>query len=705
MIHWLTEKQVKVKWSPFKISILFTLLLSLYFIISHRLLRPYLSKPGLFVPVHIIQDALSILIGAFIIYIIIKQDRKKLLASKQKLQEEQKTLYTLINNVPDFVYLKDKEGHWIEANEASRRFFEIEDVPYEGKTSAHIIKIYGDRQRFFSICHDSDIEAWRSKKTIRFEQIFQKKDGTLLTYDVIKVPIFDTNGEPKVLVVTARDITNSKITENKLKESEQRYESLYNAISGGIVLKDREGTVLHANEEACKILGVKQEEIHGGNPKNAPWKFFEDDGRLLSYEEQPYMIALRTGQRIQNAVLGVELAGDSSYRWILANYEPILDTATGQPIEVLGTFLDITDLKQTQERLRESEERYRLLVEHLPDKIVVVNQKGIFSFINKEGAAIMGVKEPWELLGKNVFDFIEPDYHELIKISVTKTKREKVIIGPLEYKINTFDNRIIEVETIFISINYEGQPAWLGVGRDITGRKQIEEALRKADTISIAGNLAAGVAHEVRNPLTVIRGFIQLFKQQYGSENQYFEIVLAEVNRIELIIDEFLMLSKPQSFTFRKNSIQKIIQGTVTLFETQAIMKNIEIITVYDENLPMIECEENQLKQVFINLLKNAMESMADAGVIKVEAKKQEEGISVRFVDQGCGIPPEKIKKLGEPFYTTKEKGTGLGLMVSYNIIKNHKGKINVVSLPGQGTSFEIILPLTLDSASKREAE
>jgi two-component system, sporulation sensor kinase A len=155
------------------------------------------------------------------------------------------------------------------------------------------------------------------------------------------------------------------------------------------------------------------------------------------------------------------------------------------------------------------------------------------------------------------------------------------------------------------------------------------------------------------------------------------------------------MLSKLESLTFKESYIQEIVQRTVALFETQAIMKNIEIITIYDENLPMIECEENQLRQAFINLLKNAMEAMPEGGIISVKVKRQKEGISIFFTDQGCGIPPEKIAKLGEPFYTTKEKGTGLGLMVSYNIIENHNGRIKVISYPGEGTCFEIFLSLS----------
>ncbi|WP_052948006.1 PAS domain-containing sensor histidine kinase [Aneurinibacillus tyrosinisolvens] len=696
MTYLLNKKLLKHQWMTYRVLILYTFFSSIYIFSSDAMLFKWFSfnKQSLF-ELGLIKALFFILISGLILQIVTNLERKRLLLSQKLLEENQEILYRLIHNIPDLVYLKHKDGHWIQANESALQFFEIENTPYKGRTSADNIKLSKNKNSLLSVCDNTDHEAWSTKRPIRFEQNFEKEDGTSLIYDMIKVPIFDIDGKPTVSVVTGRDITERKKMESKLKESERRYESLYNAISGGLLLRGNEGNVLHANEEASKILGISLEEINGSNPKEQVWKYVKEDGSLIPGHELPFMVALRTGKRIRNCVMGVQLSSSSSYRWVLANFEPIFDIPGAPPTGVLSTFLDITELKQIQKKLEESEERYRLLVEYLPDKVLVVNQEYNLSFINKQGAVLLGTKEPQEVIGKGAFDFVQQDYHVQLKTSLDKAKEEKGTVGPYEYKIITLDDKVIDVESTFISISYEGEPAWLCVSRDITERKKLEEALRKNDTLSIAGNLAAGVAHEVRNPLTVIQGFIQLFKQQNKGNEEYLDLILEEVKRIELIISEFLMLSKPQSLIFKENNIQTILQHTVALFETQAIMKNIEVITVYDGNLPMIECEENQLKQVFINLLKNAMEAMPDGGTITVEVKKQEEGIVILFIDQGCGIPPEKIAKLGEPFYTTKEKGTGLGLMVSYNIIKNHKGKINVTSCPEEGTSFEIFLPLT----------
>jgi two-component system sporulation sensor kinase A len=352
-------------------------------------------------------------------------------------------------------------------------------------------------------------------------------------------------------------------------------------------------------------------------------------------------------------------------------------------------------LEEKEKQLRESEQLYRRLVELSPD-MILVHKQGTCLFVNCAGARMLGFDDPQELIGQSIFDYIHPDFHELVKERIEKMMTHYQVVDHVEQQIIRRDGTIIDVDVAATPIQYNNQDAVMVVVRDITDKKKVEDALRKADTLSIAGSLAAGVAHEIRNPLTVLKGFIQLFNKEGQTHFPYTSIMLSEVDRIELIISDFLMLSKPQLVQFQKNKLSDIVGHTIQLFETQAIMKNIQLIFDSDSDLPLIECEANQLKQVFINILKNALEAIPTGGSIHVAIKKMDtDHVMVRISDNGIGISPEKIKKLGEPFYTTKEKGTGLGLMVSYNIIKNHKGHIEVYSEPGQGTTFEIILPIS----------
>lgn len=232
--------------------------------------------------------------------------------------------------------------------------------------------------------------------------------------------------------------------------------------------------------------------------------------------------------------------------------------------------------------------------------------------------------------------------------------------------------------------------------RDITERKKTEELLNKSDTLAAIGQLAAGVAHEVRNPLTVIKGFIQLFQINKEDQEKYFDLMLSEIERIEAILQEFLSIAKTDEIPTEKKNIYKIFENVVSLINTKAIMINIQVELIADSSEIIIECSENQLKQVFINILQNSIEAMPDGGKISIHMKEMnEDGVIIDIVDEGIGIPEERIKRLGEPFYSTKEKGTGIGLMLSYKIIESHQGAISIMSDVGVGTTVTIYLPKT----------
>ena len=372
--------------------------------------------------------------------------------------------------------------------------------------------------------------------------------------------------------------------------------------------------------------------------------------------------------------------------------QPIL--RDGQVIEVVGSVINVTEKKRVEMALEESEREYRLIAENTSDLITVLQVNGKMKYLSPSHQTILGLS-PSELIGKDFLTIFDPQ--DLYRL---KEKFARIIVDQrpdqIEFRFQRhdekdpvqFESRCMPVAGINGDVEYI-----VIVSRDISERKKAEELVLVSEKLSVVGELAAGVAHEIRNPLTTLKGFVQMFKKG-EMDPIYLDIISDELDRIELITNEFLVLAKPQVVHYRLDSISSILQNVITVLTPQMNMNNIQVHMHLDGELPGISCEQSQLKQVFINIMKNAIEAMPRGGNITIRTSKAGGFIRIEVVDEGCGIPPELISRLGEPFYTLKEKGTGLGLMVCKKIIKEHGGRIDYASELDRGTTVTIELPI-----------
>ncbi|MGO4886969.1 ATP-binding protein [Anaerobacillus sp. MEB173] len=380
------------------------------------------------------------------------------------------------------------------------------------------------------------------------------------------------------------------------------------------------------------------------------------------------------------------------------------DTVSGQK-----TSQSLVSQQEVEDALKDRES-YRRLVEFSPDGIMIHCEEKIV-YINQAGLDLFGASSSSEIINRSILDIIPQRYKQVVKKQVQKSYSSREFAYRYNQKCIRLDGTLFDVEVSGIPIDYMGKDATLALMRDITEKKLNEELLRKSEKLSVVGQLSAGIAHEIRNPLTSVKGFLQLLQKDIVTSDikekgKYVEIILSELDRVESIIHEFLFLARPnQDIAFKEKSLLSIIEQIKTLLDSQAILHDVQIVLeADDETLPNIDCEESQLKQVFINIIKNAIESMPNGGLIVIEVrKKDEEHIYIKIADQGKGISKERIKKLGEPFYSTKEKGTGLGLMISYKIIESHNGRIVVESEENKGTEFTIILPVHPNFIEKKQ--
>jgi len=346
--------------------------------------------------------------------------------------------------------------------------------------------------------------------------------------------------------------------------------------------------------------------------------------------------------------------------------------------------------------LNATKHQLRSFIKENLDPIIIYNQSDQVISVNGAFESIFGYSSN-EIVGLNVTELpIIPD-ERIFEANLSKSYAilgEKLKSYETIRKTKDGKNLHILLSSFPLLDEASSPNGWAVIYKDVTEKKAAQELLIKSEKLSIAGELAAGIAHEIRNPITSIKGFLQLL-QASGFEKQiYYDIMKSEIERIELILSELLMLAKPQAVRFAPKDLKLLIYDMVTLLNPQAIMNNVQIITEFEHHDVSIRCEENQLKQVFINFIKNAIEAMPNGGILMIKLISGEKEVLIRFIDEGCGIPKHLLSKLGQPFYTTKEKGTGLGFMVSKRIIENHQGTVKITSEVNKGTVIDVTLPL-----------
>lgn len=481
---------------------------------------------------------------------------------------------------------------------------------------------------------------------------------------------------------------NHQCTEQVLLTSEELFRSAFEHGAIAIALVSLDGRFLKVNPKLCQLIGYTAEELLAIHSREITYP--EDRDISMQYNEQTKNGGLSSYQLEKRYV-----HKNGSVIWGLLSIS-VVRTDSGDPLYFVKQIQDITCRKLAEKKLEESSLRYQSLVRHNPDVICMLDETGRLISANPAAMKVTGYSRE-ELIDKNFIPYIAiEDWKKAMEL-FTKAKYGE--IGSCEIQIVHKHGHPVSLEISCVPIiMYDALNGIYLIAKDISKRKQTEELLVKSEKLSIVGQIAAGVAHEIRNPLTALKGFTQLMQSGIDGKREFYDIMHAELDRIELIITEMLVLAKPHMNRYMPKRLPVMLNHVVALLETQAILNNIEIVTDIDPGLPMVLCEENRIKQMLINLLKNAMESMPDGGQIRILMRAEgSESIYVVIKDHGCGIEPDVLKKLGQPFFTTKEKGTGLGVMISFKIIEDHHGSMRIESQAGKGTNIHILLPAIPD--------
>ena len=464
-----------------------------------------------------------------------------------------------------------------------------------------------------------------------------------------------------------------------LRTSNKRHYELLESISDGFCAINREWCFTFINNSLEHIFKKQRQELLG----ESLWSVFPIDSHLGIYNN------------IVQAMKELRVVRLQEYTPKINKYLQFSAYPTKEGLSIFAQ--DVTEQVRMIEALIESEERFHLLANNIGEIFWIASpDMEEWYYVSPASKHILGfLNEEFEEKLDEVWKRVNPDEVQKVKKACEEMRERESIV---EFRYQQPNQPMQWIRLKGLPVFKDGTlEVIVGITEDITKIIEREELLSRSEKLSTVGQLAAGIAHEIRNPLTSIKGFLQIIQADRSVPPTYTSIMLDELDRIESIINEFLFLAKPQQeIKFEVQPFKPILEQVIGLMQGEANLKGIEIIVeLNDLALLKVRSNANHLKQVFVNIIKNAMEALQTKGKIKIigEVNREKSILTVIVIDDGPGISQERLKKLGEPFYSTKEKGTGLGLMITRKLLEDHEGELLFESEVGKGTVVYVKLP------------
>jgi PAS domain S-box-containing protein len=637
---------------------------------------------------------------------LVNEKVKEVKESAQKLSVSEEKYRKQFEEALDAIFLADAEtGIMIDCNRAASELV--------GREKSELV---GKHQR---ILHPpEEIEGDFSRT---YKQHLKEKEGQILETQVItkrgeikdvaiKANIFEFRGK-KLIQGIFRDITEQRKAEEALRESEEKYRELINGMNDTAWVIDFDCNLIDVNDAAVKVLGYSREEL-------LSMRIFDIDFSLDPEEIKGLVKGMPTDQ-----IQVFETAHTTKDgKTIPVEISSSLVTCQGKRA-ILSIARDITERKKMEERLLESEERLRNLYENIPDSLCVfVGREGRALEYNKAFKERTGYTDE-ELKDKKFLDFVHPDDRAMIQEKYRTKYPEEAF--PLVFEMKEI-NKKGEPLPIQVSVStYKKKGKVIGIEvlhRDITERKKMEEELRRysehleelveertkelkeaqerileSERLAAIGKVASMVGHDLRNPLTGIKGAAYYLKTKYGAEmdvkgKEMFEVIDKDIDYSNKIINDLLDYSKDLSLEFVNTTPKLLLKNALSLVE---VPERIKIIDATEDKLE-IKADTVNISRVFVNIITNAIDAMPESGTLTVTSKAVKGNVKIVFKDTGTGMPEETLSKLkrGSPLFTTKAKGMGFGLPICKRIVEAHGGKISVESTLGKGTTVTITIPV-----------
>jgi two-component system, sporulation sensor kinase E len=609
-------------------------------------------------------------------------ERKQLEA---ELEKQKRFLKSLMDAIPDLIFYKDMTSRYIGCNRAfAENFIGKQEEDIIGKFDLDFVKDL-EIAKFF---RQKDLEMFEAGETRVNEESITLANGSVVDLETAKNPFYDEKGQIAGIIGVSRDITERKRFESQLRERELWLNLATSSAQIGLWDWSISSGKAEYNEQWAAINGYMLEELtplsvdtwRGLTHPEDLRKMDELLEKYLSCELEYYECELRMKHK----------RGD--WVWVLSRGKVIEWDEDKKPVRMAGTHIDITRQKQVEEALRAERSLF------MGGVTIVFLWKNIegwpVEYVSPNVYKILGYTVEEILSGKfSYMSIIHPDDFERVVEEVLMYTNSRTDSFEQVYRIITASGETRWVlDFTVVKLNLSGEVThYHGYMNDITEHKLIESRMAQLDRLNLVGEVAAGIGHEVRNPMTTVRGYLQLFqnKAEFAKYHDQFGTMIEELDRANSIITEFLSLAKNKSVEKKNGNLNNVIQDLFPILQAEAFQQGHQLQVEIGE-IPDSIFDEKQIRQLILNMVRNGLDAIESSGLVIIKTYSENGNIILAIQDNGLGIPEEVLDKLGTPFVTTKEYGTGLGLSICYRIADRHGASIEV-STSSEGTTFSII--------------
>jgi protein-histidine pros-kinase len=596
----------------------------------------------------------------------------------EKLKQSEERFRLLVEGVQDYaIYMIDPAGTVMTWNAGAERIKGYKAQEILGKS-------------FRCFYNKEDVEVGRPARVLELAHsrgqyqevgLRVRKDGSSFWAYILLTALRDSSGKLYGFSKIVRDVTTRKIEEEKFR-------SLLEAAPDAMVIVDRDGEITLVNGQTERLFRYTREELVGQPVEILiPERFRQSHvGHRAFFSKN---------MRLRPMGAGMELYArrkDGSEFPVEISLSPI---ETEQGTLVISAIRDITDRKQI-------EQKFRSVLESAPDAMVIVDSSGQINLVNSQTERLFGyarealVGQPVEMLIPERFRLRHIDH----RASFSKNMRLRPMGSGMELYALRKDGTEFPVEISLSPVGSGEETLVITAIRDITERKQIEAQLHEKERLATLGTTAAVFAHEIANPLNGIATALEIAALELQhTENRnpliYDSVTMAygEIQRLSSLLRDYRSIARPQRLQLEPTDVCQIVQDAITTIMRGHSASGVKTNIQFDQDLPLVDADKQKLKQVVLNLAKNAVEAMSDGGVLSARIFQNNARVIVEITDTGAGIPEgEDIFQL---FRTTKPDGTGLGLPIVQQIVSEHRGSIEYESTPGKGTTFRISLPVS----------